>query len=343
MEAGSLAPQVNDDTLLGWEDYQRGQVALIFSTLFASPQRFRTGDWDQLVYSDSQQAHRLYSSQIDAYERLMEEHPDKFQLVFTRQQLNQVLSEWQQPAEETFPAKKSEQGTNAGRVVGLVLLMEGAEGVRHPSELEWWWQRGIRIIGPAWAGTRYCGGTHEPGALTSEGISLLEGMAELGFALDVSHMDEKAALQALDRYPGQIIASHSNASVPFKEPTDSNRHLSERLVHGLVERDAVIGTVIFNSFLKPSWRRGDQRDEVKLDRLIAQIDYICQVAGNAWHVAIGSDADGGFGLQRVPAEIDTIADLRKLIPLLEQKGYSDKDIEAILGMNWVARLEKILK
>ena len=42
--------------------------------------------------------------------------------------------------------------------------MEGAEGVRSPSELDEWWQWGLRIIGPAWAGNRFCGGTQEPGS-----------------------------------------------------------------------------------------------------------------------------------------------------------------------------------
>jgi membrane dipeptidase len=60
------------------------------------------------------------------------------------------------------------------------------------------------------------------------------------------------------------------------------------------------------------------------------------------HVGIGSDFDGGFGLQSVPAEIDSIADLRKLIPLLSQKGYTEADISAILGGNWLVYLQNTL-
>ena len=36
-EAGTQAPLHNGDTLLGWPDYQRGRVAVIFATLFAAP------------------------------------------------------------------------------------------------------------------------------------------------------------------------------------------------------------------------------------------------------------------------------------------------------------------
>lgn len=343
MEVGSLAQQHNGDTLLGWDDYQHGKVGLIFATLYATPQRYCMGEWDHLCYADIQQAHALYSTQIDAYQRLVEENPDKYQLVLNQKDLEQVVKSWQDYIKRPDASTENAPNTHQRPSIGLVLLMEGAEGVREPSELEWWWQRGVRIIGPAWAGTRYCGGTKEPGPMTKEGFALLEGMADIGFALDLSHMDEKAALQALDAYPGQVIASHSNALVPLKVPVDSNRHLTDRLIHALMQRDAVIGVVLYNSFLKAGWQKGDHRSDVKLASVVAQIDHICQLAGDAQHVGIGSDFDGGFGWQSVPEEINTIADLRKLIPLLQEKGYSDNHIEAILGKNWISKLLRILK
>ena len=76
--------------------------------------------------------------------------------------------------------------------------------------------------------------------------------------------------------------------------------------------------------------------------LVAQIDHICQMAGDAQHVGIGSDFDGGFGLQSVPAEIDTIADLQKIVPLLAQKGYTEAHIAAIMGQNWLSILKEDL-
>ena len=65
------------------------------------------------------------------------------------------------------------------------------------SELPEWWEKGLRLIGPAWAGTKFCGGTGEPGPLTKAGYELLEGMADQGFILDISHMDELAVRQSL--------------------------------------------------------------------------------------------------------------------------------------------------
>ncbi len=333
-EHDTETPARNGDTLLGWPDYQRGRVAIVFGTLFAAPKRAQEGEWDWLCYLTSDQAHTIYSAQLDSYHRLCDDHPDKFRLIRTIGDLGKVLDQWDSlPNEHPHPAEAPP--------VGLVVLMEGAEGVRDPSELEDWRRRGVRLIGPAWRGTRFCGGTREPGPLTPEGYALLEGMADIGFTLDLSHMDVKAALQSLDFYPGDIVATHANAAALLKDD-ESNRPLPDTVIRRLIERDGVIGVIPFNSFLMPGWKRGDDRRAVTLRHLVAHIDYICQMAGDARHVGIGTDFDGGFGLQSVPAEIDTIADIQKLALLLAEKGYSDPDIAAILGGNWRSLLERTL-
>ncbi len=327
-EQGSEVPKQNGDTLLGWPEYQRGQVGIVFSTMFVAPARRQLGDWDYQVYRDFEEAHARYHAQLESYHRLVDQHADLFHLIQTRADLHEVLDHWKQPSVEEHP-------------VGLVILMEGAEGVREPAELESWWEDGVRLIGPAWIGTRFCGGTREPGPLTPDGYALLDGMAEQGFVLDISHMDEQAALQALDHYPRAVVASHANA-VALLKGIDTNRHLSDQVIHQLVARGGVIGVVPNNPFLKVGWREGDPRDQVTLQHVVAQIDYICQLAGDALHVGIGSDFDGGFGVQSVPAGIDTIADLQKLNPLLVEKGYTDEHLAAIFGENWIALLKRAL-
>jgi membrane dipeptidase len=328
LERHTETPAHNGDTLLGWTEYQQGNVAVVFSTLFACPARKQMGAWDAQSYRDEAEAHQRYSAQLDAYHRLVEQHSDKFRLLQTQSDLGETITQWEQHSVAQPP-------------VGLVVLMEGAEGVRSVSELEMWWQRGVRIIGPAWAGTRFCGGTREPGPLTQEGQRLLAGMAEHGFVLDISHMDEEAVLQSLDTYPGTIIASHANA-LALLTGMESNRFLSDRVILGLLERDAVIGVVPYNRFLVPGWTKRDGRQAVMLEHVIAQIDYICQLAGDAHHVGFGSDFDGGFGMQSVPAGINSIADLQSIVPLLAQKGYTEEDIAIIMGHNWLNILKENL-
>lgn len=324
-ELGTQNPEVNGDTLLGWPDYQRGKVAVIFSTLFTAPDRAKLGSWDSLTYKSFDQAHQITLKQLDSYHRLAGEHPDMFRLIYTRGDLHTIRSYWDRPDTDEHP-------------VGLVVLMENAEGVREPAELEMWWEAGVRIIGPAWAGTRFCGGTREPGPLTQDGYALLRKMQEFGFTLDLSHMDAAAALQALDTYQGPIIASHANALALLKG-SQSNRHLTDAVIHGLLERGGTIGIVPANNFLYPGWKESGGRAVVTLEHVATQIDYICQTAGDARHVGLGSDFDGGFGVQSVPGDVDTIADLQKLAPVLTARGYLSEDISAIMGGNWLAFLE----
>jgi membrane dipeptidase len=328
IEIDSKAPTVNGDTLLGWPEYQEGRVAVIIASLFAAPFRRKQGEWDTLCYANDTQAFTLYSQQLDIYHRLTEEHHDKFKLVQTQDDLKFVLDHW-------------ERGDDLSHPVGLVILMEGAEAINKISELEDWWNRGVRLIGPAWAGTRFCGGTREPGPLTKEGYALLEGMSSWGYVLDISHMDERAALQTLDMYNHKIIASHANAAA-LLPGVDSNRFLSNRLIQGLIEREGIVGIIPYNRFLKWRWTPSDGREAVSLSDVVAQIDYICQIAGDACHVGIGSDFDGGFGLQAVPSELDTIVDLHKITPLLGERGYTEDDIAAIMGENWLSLLKQTL-
>lgn len=329
LEAGGPAPQVNGDTLLGWPEYQQGNVALVFGTLFVSPRRAAMGSWDKQAYEGFDQARQHALAQMAVYRRLNDECPEKFRLIGSRRELESHLALWDAPAPQ------------AGRPVGLLPLMENAEPVRAPEELAEWWQLGLRIIGPAWAGTRFCGGTREPGPLTRDGQALLDAMSEMGFILDLSHMDRQAALQALDRYEGSLIASHANPLGMLAGST-SNRHLSDEVIAGIFERNGVIGIVPYNAFLKTGWTIKDGRESVPMQVIADHIDYYCQRAGDARHVGFGSDFDGGLGLQQVPAGIDSLADLQKLAPILAARGYHSDDIAAIFGGNWIETLKRAL-
>jgi membrane dipeptidase len=331
LEVGTTTPERNGECLVGWPEYQRGQIALVFATLFASPAKMKELG-DVLVYADSATAHRLYRDQITLYRGLADSHPDKFRLVSCVKELDSVIEHWSRPAPE-----------EEGHPTGLIYLMEGADGIRSPHELSEWYELGLRIIGLAWAGTRYSGGTSEPGPLTDEGRKLISAMADYNFILDLSHMDEAAAYEALDRYEGPVMATHSNCAA-LMPGSGTNRHLPDRVIRGLIERDGVIGLIPLNSFLKVGWLRknGSRREEVPLDTFVAHIDHVCQLAGNANHAGFGSDFDGGFGLQSIPPELDTIADLQLVASKLIALGYSEADAANVLGGNWLRFLRRHL-
>ncbi len=327
-ERNTDIPERNGTAMLGWDAWVRGRVGVVFATLFATPVRKNLRSWEERRYKDAEQAHRLYTENLDAYHRLQEKHPDKFRMILNQSDLQDVISRW-----EEKPARPQ---------LGMVILMEGADGVRNPSELPEWYERGVRIVGPAWMATRYAGGTREPGPYTSDGWDLLGAMADLGMTLDLSHLAEEAVLQSLEHYPGTIIASHSNPRALLPNSTFLDRHLTEEAILGLAERGGVMGIVIGNRFLKDDWRISDGRAAVTLEDVVMHIDHVCQLTGNAQHVGIGSDLDGGFGLELVPHGLDSVADLRFIGPALRRRGFSQEDTEAVLGGNWLRILRNIL-
>lgn len=323
LEAGSIAPTVNGDTMLGLAEFRQARTLLIFATLFTAPLRSKEGDWDIVTYRDSAEAHRQDLQQLDAYERLLGESPADFCHITSRGELRRHVDHFQACAASGTPAP-----------VGLLYLMEGADGIRSPREVEEWYARGVRLIGPAWWATRYCGGTREPGPLTAEGFELLRRMEELGMVLDLSHMDEAAARQSLDVYQAPLLATHANPYT-LNRQRESNRFLKDEIIHGIAERGGVIGVVPYNLFLDPAWQKDSPKNNVALAKIADQIDYICQLLGRAENVGIGTDFDGGFGLQSSPAELDSIADLPVLIPILQKRGYTESDIAGIFGLNWL--------
>jgi membrane dipeptidase len=164
-------------------------------------------------------------------------------------------------------------------------------------------------------------------------------MSRTGMILDASHLTDESFYDALDRFNGPVLASHSNcrALVP------GDRQLSDDMIRRLIERGAVIGIAMDAWMLEPGWIRGHTTPEnVSLEDAADHIDHICQLAGNARHVAIGSDLDGGYGTEQTPKDLDTIADLQKMPDILAGRGYSDEDVALIMHGNWVRFLQEHL-
>lgn len=324
-EAGSAPPAV-----LGLPDAMLGRVALIFSTLFVLPRRrdalpIALRNTEAYDYATPAEAHQKALAQLDYYNRLADEEP-RLRLVRNQSELDAVLATWAEDA----PLEK--------RVQGLVILMEGADPIREPAEFAEWYERGVRIVGPAWSGTRYAGGTGAPGGLTALGHELLEQMAGHNALLDLSHLAEQAYYEAIDRYEGPIIASHSNP----RKFVDTDRHLSDEMIRLLAERDGVMGIVFYNRFLSQRWGDQSRKADVPLSVALDAIDYVCQVTGSARHVGIGTDFDGGFGSESIPDGLDTVMDLWKLREALAGRGYSEADVEAILSGNMLRQLRAAL-
>jgi len=238
---------------------------------------------------------------------------------------------------------QDESISNETKPVGYILSLEGADSLINLSYLEKAYAYGLRACGPAHYGPgRYAPGTTMSGGLTKMGRELVQEMDKLNMILDVTHLTDEGFTEALDLFKGNVWASHHNC----RSLVDYQRQLTDEQIKILIERGAVIGGVLDAWMLVPNWTRGKdtpQERDVTLNKLIDNYDHICQIAGNAKHIAIGSDLDGCFGTEQTPTDLETIADLQKLHGLLTKRGYSAQDIENIFHGNWLRFLRKAWK
>ena len=234
---------------------------------------------------------------------------------------------------EELRAHWGASGAGAEGPLGVILSMEGADPVVEPAQLDAWWALGLRAIGPAHYGRgHYAYGTATDGPLGERGRALLRKMDEIGMILDATHLSDTSMAEALDVFEGAVLASHHNcrALVP------GDRQLADEQIRRLVKRGAVIGVAFDAWMMVPGWERGKTSPQVVgIEAAADHIDHVCQIAGSARHSGIGSDLDGGFGTEQTPRDLGTIADLQKLVGILEGRGYSRGDVEGIFFGNWV--------
>ena len=62
---------------------------------------------------------------------------------------------------------------------------------------------------------------------------------------------------------------------------------------------------------------------------------MCDVIGDAKHIALGTDLDGGVGREQIPQELTTIADLHRIGEALSARGFGDDDVRGFMGGNWL--------
>jgi membrane dipeptidase len=279
-------------------------VGLVFATLYTAPARAGRAMRTRFVYENAHEAHIMAVAQVNYYRSCG--------LTFIRDK-----------AELDAYARNWKKGQLAA-----VLLMEGADPIETPSQLGAWTDKGVRIIGPAWGGTRYSGGTGAPGGLTDLGRQLLKAMARKKVILDLSHMAQESVEDAFDLWRGPIMASHSNA----RELVRGDRQVSDDTVAEIARRGGVIGVSFYQHHLRLSGR-------ATLDDVEKHILHHARAAGGPEHVGIGTDLDGGFDARYAP--FDDLAGFKELAVRL-RRHFSRAQVEGIMGANWLTFLSRSL-
>ncbi|WP_316831564.1 dipeptidase [Pedobacter aquatilis] len=305
------------------QELRKGNIGLVVATQIA---RYVAPDNHLPGWHSPEQAWAQTQGQL-AWYKAMEDAGEMFQ-VNNLDTLNQSLALW------------NDGTANDKKPVGYILSLEGADSFVTVGHLERAWLNGLRAVGPAHYGPgRYAQGTDATGKMTTPGHELLKEMERLNIILDATHLCDDSFWDALSRFNGHIWASHNNC----RSLVNHNRQYSDEQIRELINRGAVIGGALDAWMMVPNWQRGISQPKAmncNLDVMIDHIDHICQLAGNAEHVGIGSDLDGAFGKEQCPYDLETIADLQKIPSLFRKRGYTEKDIENLMHGNWLRFLKK---
>lgn len=304
-------------------ELRKGDIGLVVATQIA---RYVDQNNPLPGWHSPEQAWAQTQAQL-AWYKAMEEKGELFQ-VKDLESLNQHLANWQHSATAVKP-------------IGYILTLEGADSLIEPHYLYKAYEYGLRALGPAHYGPgRYANGTDSTGRMGEPGIELLKIMEELNIILDLTHLCDDAFFQALDNFKGNVWASHNNC----RSLVDHNRQFSDEQIRLIIERDGVIGVALDAWMMVEGWERGESTpisNNCNLEVVIDHIDHICQIAGNASHVGIGSDLDGAFGKEQSPYDLETIADLEKIRALLGKRGYSIKEVQGIMAGNFIGFLRRV--
>jgi membrane dipeptidase len=279
-------------------------VGLVFATLYTAPARAGRAMRTRFVYENAHEAHIMAVAQVNYYRAC------GLQLIRTKGELDAYVRGWRR-----------------GKV-SAVMLMEGADPVETPSQLGAWTDMGVRIIGPAWGGTRYSGGTGAPGGLTEVGVQLLKAMRRKGVILDLSHMADQAVADAFALWRGPVMASHSNA----RAIVPGDRQITDATAAEVARRGGILGISFYAHHLRKSGR-------ASLDDVVHHTVHLARAAGGAEHVGLGTDLDGGFGSKYAP--LSHLSELKALRGLLRHH-FNVTQVEGIMGGNWLEFLARSL-
>lgn len=218
----------------------------------------------------------------------------------------------------------------------LGVLMECADPIGSPDELDEWAEGGVIAIGLAWWHQgRYAGGNGSDNAgLTDLGRALVARMDGLNLVHDASHLSQRSLDELLTQTDRPVIASHSNCRALL--PGENHRHLSDDSIREIGRRGGVVGINLVSGFLDPTLASSGapQAGRATIDQVCAHVEHVCGVVGDRAHVGLGSDMDGGFTALGLPEGIDEPKHLDRLAEALTARDWSDEDVAGFAWGNW---------
>jgi len=326
---------------------REGGLDAQFFSIWVEPQLFGGGGPGAMKRADIQ---------IEAVRALAEKHPETWQLATT--------------------ANDVRKASENGRIAALMGLEGGYAIDERLENVDRYFRMGVRYMSPAWSvSTTWAGSsgdeTGKTRGLNDFGKQVVREMNRLGMMVDVSHVSDKTFWDIVNTSSRPVIATHSGCRAIANVP----RNLTDDMIVALAKTGGVVNVIFYPEHIEPGWsekkkrvdaeiselvqRASDEepggvaqkklaRDRVRareylkrlpsvsVSRIVDHIDHIVKLVGID-HVGMGSDFDG---VQAVPADLKSVADLPKLTEELLRRGYSEQDIDKILGGNMLRVMEE---
>jgi membrane dipeptidase len=322
--------------------------------------RFRQGGVDVQVFSifcdehyGKGSAFNFANREIDSLYAMAARHPDQLMIVTNPAQLNRAVKE---------------------KKLAAMLGVEGGHMIEDDlDKLDSFYKRGVRYMTLTWNNsTSWASSAWDeklksflitPYGLNAFGRQVVKRMNELGMMVDISHTGEMTVRDVLQISTKPVIASHSSVYALCPVP----RNLKDDQIRAIAKNKGVIQVNFYSGFLDSNYvRRLDEfinRHKKEYDSLLAlklpnylmndilskryplessqlrpplsalidHINYIVKLVG-VDYVGLGSDFDG---IESAPQGLDGVQDFPKITEALLKKGYSEKDIDKILGGNFL--------
>jgi membrane dipeptidase len=219
-----------------------------------------------------------------------------------------------------------------GRVTAIVHL-EGADPLAPDlSDLERWYERGLRSVGLVWSRPNafaegvpfeFPASPDTGPGLTAAGRDLVRACNRLGILVDLSHLNEAGFWDVARLTDAPLVATHSNAHALCA----STRNLTDAQLDAVAASGGVVGVNFAVGFLRED---GRTEGATPLSEIVRHVDYLAERMGID-HVAFGSDFEGAV----VPDELGGAAGLPRLVDALRDAGYDDDAVERITHRNWL--------
>ena len=232
------------------------------------------------------------------------------------------------PVERATSADDFREGT-----VTAIVHMEGAEPIAPDlSNLEQWYDRGLRSIGLVWSRAnafaegvpfRFPSSPDTGPGLTDAGRELVRACNRLGILVDLSHLNEAGFWDVAELSDKPLVATHSNAHAL----SPSSRNLTDAQLDAIRDSGGVVGVNFAVGFLRED---GSNEPSTPITEIVRHVDYLSQRMG-VDHVAFGSDFDGAL----ISAELGGAAGLPKLVDALRDAGYDGEAVAKITHENWL--------